>query len=144
MLSESTKTWMVENNYDPEDIDKVGMYGNSALMKAVREGRSDLTKELIDLDADLEIFNIDGNTALWNACFGGNFHCVESLVKAGIDLNSQNDNLVTPLMYCASAGKLNMVKLLLSYGADKELKSLDGFKAIDLASTTSIYKVLRD
>lgn len=143
MLSNQTIEWMRKNDYNPDSVNEVGKYGNSALMKAVREARSDVAKELIDSNADLELRNIDGNTALWNACFGQDYKCVELLVKAGIKLDSMNDNDVTALMYSASAGKTDMVKLLVEYGADKSLESLDGFKAIDLAVSPTIYKLLK-
>ncbi|WP_419769590.1 MAG: ankyrin repeat domain-containing protein [Candidatus Marinarcus sp.] len=143
MLSQSTKQWMSENEYDIESIDKVGKYGNTALMKAVREGRSDITKELLEAGAALEIRNIDGNTALWNASFGQDYECVKLLVEAGIELDSKNDNGVTALMYCASAGKTDMVKLLLEYKANKEITNLDDFKAIDLAANAQIYRLLK-
>lgn len=61
---------MLDNDYNPDDINRVGKHGNSALMKAVREAKSDIAKELIEAGADLELTNVDGNTALWNACFG--------------------------------------------------------------------------
>lgn len=143
MFSENTISWMNDNDYDTNNINKVGQYGNSALMKAVREAKSDIAAELINAGADLEITNIDGNTALWNACFGQDYKCVELLVKAGINLDSKNDNGVTALMYSASAGKEDMVKLLLEFEADKELTNLDDFKAIDLAATPKIYKLLK-
>ncbi|MCD4758666.1 MAG: ankyrin repeat domain-containing protein [Arcobacteraceae bacterium] len=143
MFSTTTLQWLEENDYDKNDINKVGKHGNSALMKAVREARSDIAKEILDTKPELEISNVDGNTALWNACFGQNYKCVELLVKAGINLDKMNDNGVTALMYSASAGKEDMVKLLLEAGANKELKNLDDFKAIDLAVTPTIFKLLK-
>lgn len=143
MFSQTTLDWMSENDYSPHAINESGKYGNSALMKAVREARSDIAKELIEAGADLEIKNIDGNTALWNACFGQDYKCVELLVKADIDLDNENDNGVTALMYSASAGKVDMVKLLVEFGADKSIENLDGFKAVDLATTPTIYKLLK-
>lgn len=142
-MSEQTLLWLSSNGYDACDLNRVGMYGNSALMKAVREGNSVVSQELIEAGADLEIKNIDGNTALWNACFGGDVTCVELLVKAGICLDSQNDNGVTALMYCASSGKEAMTRLLVDFHADASLVNLDGFKAIDLASTRAIYTMLK-
>ncbi len=138
------KEWLEKNNYVINDIDKVGQYGNSALMKAVREGDSEVTREILALKPNLEIKNIDGNTALWNACFGQDYTCVKLLVDAGINLDTTNDNGVTALMYCTSAGKEDMVKLLLECGANKEIKNLDDFKAIDLAATPKIYKMLKN
>lgn len=58
--------------------------------------------------------------------------------------NNTNDNGVTALMYCASAGKADMVKLLLEFGAKTEIENLDGFKAIDLAASAKIYKMLKN
>jgi ankyrin repeat protein len=55
-----------------------------------------------------------------------------------------NDNGVTALMYSVSAGKDDMTKTLLEFGADKTIENLDGFKAIDLAVTPKIYKMLKD
>lgn len=143
MFSTTTLQWLEENHYDKDNINKVGKHGNSALMKAVREARSDIAKEILQMNPDLEIANVDGNTALWNACFGQDYQCVELLVKAGINLDKMNDNGVTALMYSASAGKEDMVKLLLEAGADKTLENLDGFQAIDLAVTPAIYKLLK-
>lgn len=139
----STQVWLKHNNYDINDINKVGQYGNSALMKASREGNGEVVKELIALGVDLNIKNIDGNTALWNACFGNSYECFHLLIEAGIDINSQNDNGVTALMYCASAGKEDFVELLLQNNANTQLESLDGFKAIDLAVTPKIVKMLK-
>lgn len=47
-------------------------------------------------------------------------------------------------MYCASAGKEDFVELLLQNHANTLLESLDGFKAIDLAVTPKIVKMLKD
>jgi ankyrin repeat protein len=143
MFSTTTLQWLEENDYDKDNINKVGKHGNSALMKAVREARSDIAKEILDTNPELEISNVDGNTALWNACFGQDYKCVELLVKAGINLDKMNDNGVTALMYSASAGKEDMVKLLLEAGANKTIENLDGFKAVDLAVTPKIFKMLK-
>jgi len=143
VFSQESLDWLDANGYDKEAIDRVGQYGNSALMKAVREAHYAIAKELIEAGASLEIKNIDGNSALWNACFGQSAACVELLLKGGIDLDSTNDNGVTALMYCASAGREDMVRLLIEHGANKSIENLDGFKAIDLATTPTIYRLLK-
>lgn len=139
-----TQVWLNHNEYDVKDINKVGKHGNSALMKASRESNIEVVLELIALGADLNIKNVDGNSALWNACFGNSFECFNALVKAGINIDSQNDNAVTALMYCASSGKEDFVELLLQNNANTQLESLDGFKAIDLAVTPKIVKMLKN
>lgn len=143
-FSDITKTWLKENEYDINDLNKQGKYGNSAVMKASREGQTKIVKELIEKGVNLDIKNVDGNSALWNACFASSFDCFQALIDAGIEIDSKNDNGVTALMYCASAGKDDFVKLLLENGADATLENLDGFKAIDLAVTPKIFKMLKN
>ncbi|MFA6741539.1 MAG: ankyrin repeat domain-containing protein [Arcobacteraceae bacterium] len=138
------KEWLIQNEYPIDDLNAVGKYGNSPLMKASREANIVIVDELLSLNADLNIKNVDGNSALWNACFGNSYECFEALVRAGIDIDSQNVNDVTALMYCASAGKEDFVELLLKHNARTDFESLDGFKAIDLAVTAKIVKLLKN
>jgi ankyrin repeat protein len=138
------KEWLIQNEYPLDDLNAVGKYGNSPIMKACREANIGLVDELISLGVDLNIKNVDGNSALWNSCFGNSYECFEALVRAGIDIDSQNVNNVTSLMYCASAGKEDFVGLLLKYNARIDVESLDGFKAIDLAVTPKIVKLLKN
>ena len=143
-MTTTLKEWLILNEYSLDDLNSVGKYGNSALMKASREANIQIVDELLALGVDLNIKNVDGNSALWNACFGNSYECFEALVKAGIDIDSQNVNNVTSLMYCASAGKEDFVELLLKYKARTDFESLDGFKAIDLAVTSKIVKLLKN
>jgi uncharacterized protein len=143
-MTSQLKEWLSANVYSQDDLNSVGKYGNSAIMKACREGNIYIVDELISLNVNLNVKNVDGNSALWNACFGNSYECFEALVKAGIDINSQNVNNVTSLMYCASAGKDDFVELLLKYDAQTQIESLDGFKAIDLAVTPKIVKLLKN
>lgn len=138
------QTWFEQNDYTFEDINNSGKHGNSAVMKAAREGRVDLVDELIALDVKIDLLNVDGNSALWNACFADSYDCFESLIGAGIDIDSQNVNGVTALMYCASAGKEDFVELLLKKSANTSLENLDGFKAIDLSVTPKIVRMLKN
>ena len=143
-MTTTLKEWLILNEYSLDNLNSVGKYGNSALMKACREANIQIVDELLALGVDLNIKNVDGNSALWNACFGNSYECFEALVKAGIDIDSQNVNNVTSLMYCASAGKEDFVELLLKYKARTDFESLDGFKAIDLAVTSKIVKLLKN
>ena len=143
-FSEKTITWFKENDYDLNNLSKQGKHGNSAVMKAAREAEIDIVKELIQKGVNLNLENVDGNTALWNACFASSFECFYALIDAGIDINSTNVNGVTSLMYCASAGKEDFVELLLKYKANSKIENLDGFKAIDLAVTPKIVKMLKN
>ena len=142
-LSPTLLEWLALNEYQADNLDSQGGYGNTALMKASREGRDDLVKELIDAGASLKRMNIDGNTALWLSCFSNNIICTQLLIDAGINLDTQNVNGVTSLMYAASSGKDAFVKLLLDSGADKTITNDDDFTALDFACTRNIVNFLR-
>lgn len=60
-MTQKTLTWLEANDYSAKNIDA---YGNTALMKAAREGNAEIVKELLDAGADINLKNIDGNTAL--------------------------------------------------------------------------------
>lgn len=143
-MTSNLKEWLALNGYSQDNLNSVGKYGNSAIMKASREANLSIVDELISLNVDLNVKNIDGNSALWNACFGDSYACFEALVSAGINIDSQNVNNVTSLMYCASTGKDIFVELLIKHKANTELMSLDDFKAIDLAVTPKIVKLLKN
>jgi rhodanese-related sulfurtransferase len=137
------REFMVREGFTTPDIDAAADNGMTRLMKAARAARLDLVDELIGLGADLEARNSDGNTALWLACFGGDAAVVQRLIAAGARLDNQNDNGATALMYCASSGRDALVGLLLEAGADAGLRTLDDFRAVDLAATAGSLRLLR-
>lgn len=136
--------WLYANNYSIKELNAQGNYGNTALMKAAREGRADLVKELLEFGVDIAIKNVDGNTALWLSCFSNNLECARLLIEAGIELDTQNVNGVTSLMYTASSGKEEFVSLLVENGANTKTTNDDDFTALDLACTRDIIKILRN
>jgi thiosulfate/3-mercaptopyruvate sulfurtransferase len=68
---------------------------------------------------------------------------IDLLVAAGVDLNNRNENGATSLMYAASSGRAEVVAHLLAKGADAAPETLDGFSALDLASTAECLNLLR-
>ncbi|ANX02795.1 ankyrin repeat domain-containing protein [Immundisolibacter cernigliae] len=141
--SAALRQFMAAQGFAGADIDAAADHGMTPLMKAARAARLDLVDELIGLGADLEARNTDGNTALWLACFGGDAGVVQRLLAAGARLDNQNDNGATALMYCASSGRDALVGLLLGAGADAGLRTLDDFRAVDLAATAGSLRLLR-
>lgn len=142
-MKEGTLKWLKENAYPVDALDHQGSYGNTALMKAAREGNAAIVAELLEYGANVTLTNVDGNTALWLACFGENPEVVSMLIDAGIEIDTPNVNGVTSLMYTASSGKESMVKMLLDAGADASIKNPDDFTALELAVTPKILKMLR-
>lgn len=142
MVSSNTISWMSDNGFSPDDLNSRSRYDDTALILASRQGLLEIVKDLIHGGAKLNGHNMDGTNALWAACVADSFPIAELLLKHGIKLDHQNDHGATVLMYAASSGKQAWVEYLLNAGADLSLRSLDGFDALDLASSFPILKLL--
>ncbi|MEA5578323.1 ankyrin repeat domain-containing protein [Anabaena sp. UHCC 0451] len=143
-LSAATSQWLITKGYNAEDLNQRGENGDTALMKATREGLYAVVKELIDAGGDINATNNDHNNALWFACFGNHYDLINLLLDANIDINNQNDNGATVLMYGASAGKTEVVRLLLQHHPNMNLQNLDDYKAIDFASNREVLRLLKN
>jgi len=143
-FSAETSQWLIAKNYNAEDLNQQGENGDTALMKATREGCYTIVQELIKAGADINIRNNDGNNALWFACFGNHYELMNLLLDININIDNQNDNGATVLMYGASAGKTEVVKLLLQHNPNMNLKNLDDYKAIDFASNIEVLRLLKN
>lgn len=143
MLSNNTKSWMSENGFPADEINGRGKYDDTPLILAARHGELDIVKELIAEDADVNARNMDGTNALWAACVADSFAIADLLLANGVELDNQNENGATVLMYSASSDRLNWVEYFLRVGADSALNSLDGFTALELASSIPILKLLK-
>ncbi|WP_193195401.1 ankyrin repeat domain-containing protein [Nostoc sp. MG11] len=150
-LSEETIQWLIAKGYNSETLNQPGENGDTALMKATREGVNAVVKELIEAGADINARNSDAsgglrlrNNALWFACFGNHYDLIHLLLAANINIDNQNENGATVLMYATSAGKTEVVKLLLQYHPNMYLKNLDDYKAIDFASDLEVLRILKN
>ncbi len=143
-LSEATQAWMLAHRYDSANLNYQGDNGHTALIQATKEGNIEVVQELLNAGADINIRNYDGNNALWFACFGNHLDLVTLLLESQINIDNLNDNGATVLMYAASAGKTEVLQLLIDAGANRELKNLDDFKAIDFASTIDAFRMLKN
>jgi len=135
--------WLVEQGFPADDINAVIANGTTPLMRASHMGQAAVVRMLIAAGAQLDTRNADGNNALWLACVGSHLDVIDMLIDSGIDINNRNDNGATPLMYASSSGKAGVVECLLAKGADTAPETLDGFNALDLASTVECLALLR-
>lgn len=142
-LSEHTRQWINEHGFDDTNINVPGKYDDIPLTLAARQGDTDIANELIYLGSDIDHRNMDGTTPLWACVVSNNFSIAKALLDAGANIDNQNDNGATTLMYAASSGKISWVKFLIENGADTQLKSLDDFTALELASNVECLRLLK-
>jgi rhodanese-related sulfurtransferase len=143
VLDETLPRWLTDQGFSVGDVNAVITNDTTPLMKASHMGQSAIVRVLIAAGAQLGARNADGNNALWLACVAGDLDVIDILIDSGIDINNRNDNGATPLMYGASSGKPGVVARLLAKGADTTPETLDGFTALDLASTEECLSLLR-
>lgn len=103
----------------------------SPLMLAALKGLTDLCKQMIERDADV---NKPGWTPLHYAATGGNVPTIQLLLDNHAYIDAASPNGSTPLMMAAMYGTDTAVKLLLDSGADPTLKNVQGLTAIDFAN----------
>jgi thiosulfate/3-mercaptopyruvate sulfurtransferase len=143
MHGEALQQWLAAQQFPAAGIDAVIANATTPLMKASHRGDREIVGLLIQAGAQVNARNADGNNALWLACVGNHLDIIDMLVAAGIDIDNRNENGATPLMYAASSGKAVIVERLLARGADLGPETLDGFSALDLASTVACLSLLR-
>lgn len=135
--------WMQSQGFRAAQYNDRIENGNTPLMQAALENKTEFAGEIIKAGADVSLVNNDENNALWFACVGDSVEILQLLADNGIDLNHQNVNGATCLIYAASAGKFEVVKKLIELGADPTIATQDGFNALDSAATLPILKFLK-
>jgi ankyrin repeat protein len=103
----------------------------SPLMLAALAGLTDLCKQMIDRDADV---NKPGWTPLHYAATGGSISTIRLLLDNHAYIDAASPNGSTPLMMAAMYGTDIAVKQLLDSGADATLKNDLGLSAVDFAT----------
>lgn len=145
-----------ENGNIPIDVDVKDYKGDTALIHAVIDHNTDLTKYLIDIGADPNIKNNDGRSALFFCICPvilkyiidntdadvnssdkrgmtvlmesvyGDTRVLDILLENGADVNSTNKKGVSALMLAAERDNIHAVIRLIEKGADHKLKDKDG------------------
>lgn len=141
ILSKALQIWLDGQGFS--SLGAIIANNTTPLMKACLLGEIGLVKELITNGGNLNAKNADGNNALWLSCVGNCADAMTILIDAGIDIDNLNDNGATTLMYAASSGRAWAVDRLLAAGANTALETLDGFTALDVASTAECLNLLR-
>jgi len=110
-------------------------YPPTQLMRALREGNEQRTRELVAAGAPLNIVDSCGWSALRYASRGGHVRVAKLLLDGkyegkGADINLQDNFGWTPLMDACFKGHEAVVRLLLERVANATLRSKDGCTAL--------------
>jgi ankyrin repeat protein len=112
------------------NVDFRNANGETALMVAAIQGRSDMASKLVFAGAQ---FEFKGWNPLLYAATGGKDEVVKLLLDLGANINAVSDNGTTPLMMAVRGGHKSTVKLLLDRGANPNMKNERGETALTWA-----------
>ena len=105
-----------------------------SLIDAIRNGKLDLARKLVNSGTNLNVGDENGNTPLKQAISGGYTSFAEELLTAGANPNFVPKRTGTPLMIAAWNCNLEITKKLLNAGALVNLADMRGETALMGAS----------
>ncbi len=118
---------------NPDTISELNESEFSPLIIAVYREQLEAAKLLIKLNTNINIQSPEG-TALVVAAYKGNTILVDLLLKHGANVDDTNKDGITSLMYAAQLNHEIVALSLLQFGANKYLRSKEGFTAGDYAT----------
>jgi uncharacterized protein len=115
------------NEFAPDGFQPLGL--------ACFFGHVEVVRFLLESGAEVNTPSRDGLkvTPLNSAAAGRHYEIAMLLLERDANPNIRQEGDFVPLHSAAINGQIEMVKILLQYGADKDLKSLDGKTARDYA-----------
>lgn len=108
------------------DIDRRNDNGYSALTQAVKDGRKQVVRVLLESGADVNAKSYSGWTALMVASYDGKIDLVGILLKHAADPNAESKLGQTALMLVAKRGKSELVMLPIDKVADADVIGKEG------------------
>lgn len=112
-----------------------GEYDHAAvLVLAVRAGRDDAVRELLERGANPDIRGADGLTALGTAAYLGQPAIMHRLLQAGADVDLAGNNGYSPVQLACMTGKVAAIDELLKAGADLQQPDRRGRHALGVAA----------
>lgn len=115
---------------NPALVNKIEGKGVTPLLSAVQLNRTDVSKSLIELGADINAKDKDGWSALHFAAWNGNIDIAKVLLSKGLNPDDRTKDLATPLMRPTSK---EMAELLISSGADVNAQTSRGVAPLHMA-----------
>ena len=115
-------------------IDAQPFAGDTALLAACRQGKSDLMRYLLDMNADVKIRDESGRSPLLLAAVGGHTDLVRFLIEHGEELDQTDEFNQTPLLLASYGNHVDTVALLLTYGANIDICANTGASSLTVAA----------
>lgn len=116
-----------------------------ALSLAVRNGWTEVLRNMLHLDADPDSRDENGRSAVSYAAELGLEQHLKALIKRGADLDQPDNNQQTPLYYAAEKGNEGIVKILVDHGTvDIHRANKDGHNALWAASKYGHKAIMED
>eukprot|EP00943_MAST-04B_sp_MAST-4B-sp1_P008961 g8961.t1 len=127
LLNKNTNKTLIADEYKDK-------HGWTALSWAAHHGKSSVVKLLVDHGANVNhVSHKKHMSVLMLACTMGELKTVDMIIKLGGNVNAISSIQATPLIYATSTQNHEVMKLLLKHGADKNMKSITGKTAFDVA-----------
>ncbi len=125
-----------ENNKPLLNINVINMYYNTPLHMAIYTDNNEVTRLLVNNNANLDLLNKRGLSPLHVATLKNNFNMVQLLLEKGANVNLQDYSLRTPLHMSMERNiSVKIVKLLLDYKIDTQIKANFEIDGVDKSYT---------
>lgn len=114
------------------------------LIKVVKNGNINSTRELVSKGSDVNARNKDGYTVLTVASWYGHKEIVELLIESGADVNARDtEGSRTALLGASLSGQKEIAEKLIKSGADVNAKFKDGRTVLGYTDSEDIIELLK-
>lgn len=116
------------------DVNAIETTGDALVTLAAMSSKPTILEIFIKAKANIHAKEVNyGNSLLHLSVFAKKKLNTEQLLRAGLNPNVVNSRKTPPLAIAAGEGDTTTAKLLLQYGADIDIKNIDGENALDIA-----------
>lgn len=124
------------------ELETTDCWSRTPFLVAVQTGDIGKAALLLDRGANRDATGRCGKTVLQYAVEGGRLEMVAWLLDRGFDIEATDDFATTPLMAAAAMGQAEHVRVLLERGADVTRENHAQERAIRVASSMAVARVL--
>lgn len=129
---------LIENG---EEIDCLGEWKQTLLIKSIQSNRPEAAEFLIKQGANTDIPDDEGGLALHRAAMMGQTKIL-SMLLAESNVNKRDERGMTPLMWSSNRNHLDTVTFILGKSPKINLQCNSGYTALTYTSSPEIAKVL--